>query len=385
MDNVQFTIVNELKPYGKYKKSQMPWIGELPEHWNCEKLYTRFKERRVKVSDKDYKPLSVTKLGIVLQLSTAAKSNDGDNRKLVKRGDFVFNSRSDRKGSSGLSGYDGSVSLINTVLEPYEINSKYAHYLLKSNNFIEEFYRNGRGIVADLWTTRFYEMRNIYIPIPSRTEQDQIVKYLDNKLAKINKFIKAKKKLITVLKEQKQAVINEAVTKGLNPGVKMKPSGIEWLEEIPESWDIRYLFQVTKEQFISNKEVHHQNLLSLSYGNIIQKNINKTEGLLPESFDTYQIVNDGNIILRLTDLQNDHKSLRIGLVTQTGIITSAYVCLNTKSIILPKYLYFLLHSFDVCKVFYGMGSGVRQGMSYKDIKKLKILLPSLSEQHIAEA
>lgn len=205
---------NRLKPYEKYRNVDALWLYEIPFHWNCEKLGMRFIERRTKVSDQDFAPLSVTKNGIVPQLSTAAKTNDGDNRKLVKSGDFGINSRSDRKGSSGLSVYNGSVSLINIVLKPVDISPKYSHYLLKSYGFIEEFYRNGRGIVADLWTTRYCDMRNINIPLPPREEQDQIVRYLDWKLAKINKFIKAKKKQIEVLKEQKQAIINEAVTYG---------------------------------------------------------------------------------------------------------------------------------------------------------------------------
>ena len=133
-----------------------------------------------------------------------------------------------------------------------------------------------------------------------------------------------------------------------------QPTEYDWLPEVPKHWENRYLFQICSKQSISNKDVHHQNLLSLSYGRIIKKDINTTKGLLPESFDTYQIVNDGNIILRLTDLQNDHKSLRVGLATETGIITSAYTCLISSNIS-PKYLYYLLHTYDLRKVFYGMG------------------------------
>ncbi len=237
---------HKLRPYGEYKETNIDWIGKVPLGWETTKLSTKFLERRIKVSDKDYIPLSVTKKGVVPQLSTAAKSNDGDNRKLVKKADFVINSRSDRKGSSGLSSYDGSVSLINIVLEPQSIHPEYVHYLFRSNNFVEEYYKNGRGIVADLWTTRFIEMKNIYIPIPLQEEQDQIVKYLDYKLAKINKFITAKKKLIEVLKEQKQAIINQAVTKGLNPDAKMKPSGIEWLGDVPEHWEVKKIKHCSK-------------------------------------------------------------------------------------------------------------------------------------------
>jgi type I restriction enzyme S subunit len=317
-----------LKPYEKYKETPALWLNIIPAHWESHKIRELFVERSEKVSDKDYSPLSVSKAGVVPQISTVAKTNNGDNRKLVRKGDFVINSRSDRRGSSGISNYDGSVSLINIVLKPRSfVNGRYMHYLLKSHYFIEEFYRNGRGIVADLWTTRYTEMKSIYLPVPTIEEQDQIVRFLDWKLAKINKLIRARKKQIALLNEQKQVIINHAVTKGLDPNVPMKDSGIEWIGTIPEHWKVLYLSQTATEQSISNKDIRNQNLLSLSYGKIINKDINTTDGLLPASFDTYQIVHNGNIILRLTDLQNDHKSLRVGLVTQTGIITSAYTCL----------------------------------------------------------
>lgn len=134
------------------------------------------------------------------------------------------------------------------------------------------------------------------------------------------------------------------------------------------------------EHFKSNKDVHHQNLLSLSYGRIVRKDINTTEGLLPASFDTYQIVEDGVIVLRLTDLQNDQKSLRVGLAKEEGIVTSAYVCLGVFKSMAPAYLYSVLHSYDIKKLFYSMGGGIRQGLNWQGLKKLDIPLPPLPEQ-----
>lgn len=230
-----------MKAYPKYKDSGVPWLEKVPEHWDVFRLGSQFAERKQKVSDKDFAPLSVTKKGILPQLATAAKSNDGDNRKKVCSGDFVINSRSDRKGSSGVSPHTGSVSLINTVLTPISLDGRYAHNFFRSHAFKEEFYRVGRGIVADLWSTKYADMSTIMIPVPTQDEQQQISRYLDWQTAKINKFIKAKKKLITLLKEQKQNVINEAVTKGINPDVKMKGSCVEWLGEIPEHWDVAAL------------------------------------------------------------------------------------------------------------------------------------------------
>ncbi|MFM6207134.1 restriction endonuclease subunit S, partial [Planktothrix sp.] len=127
------------------------------------------------------------------------------------------------------------------------------------------------------------------------------------------------------------------------------------------------------------KNLVEKNLLSLSYGRIIKKDFESNYGLLPESFETYQIVNPGNIILRLTDLQNDKKSLRVGIVKEKGIITSAYLCLNTQHIY-AQYAYKLLHNYDILKVFYNMGSGIRQNMNFKDLKRLPILVPPPEEQ-----
>ena len=202
-----------MERYESYKDSGVKWIGEIPGHWEVKRLGSYFTERRVKVSDKDFSPLSVTKNGIFPQLENVAKTNDGDNRKLVKENDFVINSRSDRKGSSGVSSFDGSVSLINIVLKPRKtIYSPFCNYLLKSIAFIEEFYRNGRGIVADLWTTRYDEMKIIKMAMPTLSEQTAIANYLDSVTSKIDEAISQQQKMISLLQERKQIIINDVVT-----------------------------------------------------------------------------------------------------------------------------------------------------------------------------
>jgi type I restriction enzyme, S subunit len=225
--------------YPAYKDSGVEWLGEIPEHWSLTRIGSHFEERKSKVSDKDFAPLSVTKQGILPQLDSAAKSNDGDNRKLVRKGDFVINSRSDRKGSSGIAIEDGSVSLINIVMKPISINPSFCNYLLKSNAFVEENYRIGHGIVADLWTTRYDEMKNIKIGVPPPKEQSLISNFLDDKTAKIDRAIAQKEKMITLLKERKQIIIQNAVTKGMDSNVKMKDSGVEWIGEVPEGWEVK--------------------------------------------------------------------------------------------------------------------------------------------------
>ena len=210
---ISHAVTKGLNPNAPMKDSGVEWLGEVPEHWGVNRLGVHFKNRKEKVSDKDFKPLSVTKHGIVPQLEHAAKSDNGDNRKLVRKGDYVINSRSDRKGSSGLADLDGSVSLINIVLTPFKtIHPKFSHYLLRSYLFQEEFYKYGHGIVADLWTTNYEDMRNIHLALPSVSEQTQISNFLEQETTRIDNLIAKQEKLIEKLKEYRASIISHAVT-----------------------------------------------------------------------------------------------------------------------------------------------------------------------------
>lgn len=161
---------------------------------------------------------------------------------------------------------------------------------------------------------------------------------------------------------------------------KIKDSGIEWIGSIPSHWRVHTLYQLVTQVKEKNSNLQEKNLLSLSYGKIKRKDIDSPDGLLPASFDGYNIIEDGDIVLRLTDLQNDHTSLRVGLATERGIITSAYTTLRPIDTSNSKYLFYLLHAFDLKKGFYGMGSGVRQGLNYAEVKELRVVLPSQDEQ-----
>ena len=227
-----------MMPYNAYKDSKLDWLGNIPSHWDLVKLGACFKERNEKVSDKDFAALSVTKNGILPQMEHVAKTDAGDNRKKVCIGDFVINSRSDRKGSSGTSNYDGSVSLISIALEPRLYEPRFAHHLLRSYNFQEEFYKYGKGIVADLWSTRYSDMKNISVPLMPIEEQQAIVTFLDRETQRIDSLIEEKQTFIQLLKEKRQTLINHVVTRGLNPNVEMHNSGIEWIGQVPKHWKL---------------------------------------------------------------------------------------------------------------------------------------------------
>lgn len=206
-------ITRGLNPNVKFKPTNISWLPEIPEHWKMSKVSSHFRQRNEKVSDKKYSPLSVSKIGITPQLDNVALSNaEGNSRKLVKVGDYAVNSRSDRKGSCGVSNYEGSVSLITIVLEPFDIDGGYVHYLFRSSPWVEEFYRNGRGIVADLWTTNYQMMKGMYLPVPPIEEQHAIVSYITERVAKIDSLVEKLNKEIECIKEYKQRLISDVIT-----------------------------------------------------------------------------------------------------------------------------------------------------------------------------
>ena len=221
------------------KDSGIDWIGTIPQDWQLSKIGSLYTQRNEKVSDKDYQPLSVTMQGILPQLATAAKTDDGDNRKLVRVGDFAINSRSDRRGSCGISPLDGSVSLINIILTPRTaMHPGYYNWLFNTTLFADEFYKWGHGIVADLWTTRWQEMKSITVPVPEYAEQERIAAFLDAECAVIDAVLEKTRASIEEYKKLKQAVITQAVTKGIRGDRPMKDSGIEWIGEISQDFEI---------------------------------------------------------------------------------------------------------------------------------------------------
>ncbi len=367
--------------YETYKPTGTAWIGAIPEQWDCKKVSALFSQRKTKVSDKDYSPLSVAKIGVVPQLDTAVKTDAGDNRKLVMAGDFVINSRSDRKGSCGVSQLDGSVSLINIVLTPrQEWNGSYVHYLLRSQPFSEEYYRYGRGIVSDLWTTRYSEMKNIMLPIPPRKEQDRIVRYLDWQVSKTNKLIAALKKQIALLKARKQAVVNEAVTKGLHPDVPMKYSGVEWIGDIPAHWNIIKLRSILKPVSVKN----HPELPLLSVvreQGVIVRDVEDSESnhnFIPDDLSNYKVVRTGQFAMnKMKAWQGSY-----GMSQFTGIVSPAYFIFDV-SFENTEYFHYAIRSKVYVNFFAQASDGIRVGqwdLNMHKMKEIPFIVPPASEQ-----
>lgn len=375
-----------MKRYESYKPSGISWIGEIPSHWKEKKAKYLFirQNRMVNVEDD---VITCFRDGQVTLRKNRRTTGFTESFKEygyqgIRKGDLVIHQMDAFAGSTGISDSNGKGTPVYIVCTPANANVYnpfFGHVIryMGLNGYIMSLYKGIRERSSNFSYDVFCQQ---YLPFPPIEEQKKIVEYLSTKTSLIDAQQSAREKEIRLLEELKQAEIANVVTRGLNPDVPMKDSGIPWIGKIPSHWETPFLFQFCNEHFISNKNVHHQNLLSLSYGKIIRKDINKTDGLLPKSFDTYQIVEPGNIILRLTDLQNDQKSLRVGFAKEEGIITSAYVALEVKDKALPEYLYLILHTYDIKKVFYSMGGGLRQSLNFDGLRKLNIPIPPLEEQ-----
>lgn len=370
-----------MQRYSEYTPAPVAWLGDLPLHWDVKKIGSLFSERRTKVSDKDYPPLSVAKIGVVPQLSTAVKTDAGDNRKLVCAGDFVINSRSDRKGSCGVSELDGSVSLINIVLTPRnQWNSRYVHYLMRSQPFSEEYYRNGRGIVSDLWTTRYSEMKSILLPIPPRSEQNQIVRFLDWKVSSINRLIANKKRQIALLREREAVHISHVVVRGLNDTVALSDSGVEWIRDIPAHWEAmrcKYLFNERDERSAEGKEQHLS--MSQKYGLVPDSQLDERR-MLSESYKGGKICYPNDLVLNRLKA---HLGV-FSLSPQLGVISPDYtVLVPNDSRILPAYAETVLKSIRCRGELRVRVRGVVEGfwrLYTDDFNTIVLPVPPLSEQ-----
>ena len=373
------------------KDSGVEWIGQIPKDWSISPLKYNYEVVAgatpessksdywdgdiVWITPADFKTKDVyvergsryiTKLGF-----------DSCSTSIIPKGNIIFSKRAPIGSvvinSKDLCTNQGCLSCINKDIN---VNNKYYYYVLSIYTDVFELFGSG---------TTFKEISgnvfsNIILPYPCVEVQNTIVNFLDEKCSEIDTLTSDIQKQIDILEQYKKSVIMESVTKGLNPDAEMKDSGIEWVGQIPVSWHIHPVSIYFDERKNKNRLGKESNLLSLSYGQIIRKDINTIGGLLPESFNTYNIVEKDDIIIRPTDLQNDKRSLRTGLVKEHGIITSAYIGLNPKRFVCSAYFHYLLHVYDVMKVFYNMGNGVRQGLNYSEFAKLMLIAPSFDEQ-----
>lgn len=368
------------------KDSGIEWVGSIPSDWAIKPLYCYFSERKNKnILGKEDNLLSLS-YGKVIRKDI--NTNEGllpsnyNGYNIVEAGDIVIRptdlQNDQRSLRTGLVTERGIITSAYIALKPLSnINSRFYHFLLHTYDTLKVFYNMGGGVRQGL---NYDEFAKLKIYSPSSSEQQRIADFLDRECGKIDSIIADVEKQIELLERYKRSVIFETVTKGLDHSVQMKDSGIDYIGTIPECWTIEPLFIHFREGKKKNVACKEENLLSLSYGKVIRKDINSAEGLLPASFSSYNVVSEGDIIIRPTDLQNDKRSLRTGLVKEKGIITSAYIDLIPFKGVNSRYYQYLLHVYDIVKTFYNMGNGVRQGLNYDEFSKLLVLSPPKQEQ-----
>lgn len=368
------------------KDSGLSWVGEIPSDWVAHPVYYYFGERKNKnIFGQEDNLLSLS-YGRVIRKDI--NTNGGllpesfNTYNIVEAGDIIIRPtdlQNDKKSlRTGLCLERGIITSAYIALRPIRrLNSGFFRYLLHAYDISKVFYNMGNGVRQGL---NFSEFSRLTVFEPPIEIQDKVTQYLDTATAEVDKIISDIQTQIDTLEQYKRSVITETVTKGLNPDAEMKDSGIEWVGEIPVHWPVHPVYSYYGERKNKNRLGKEDNLLSLSYGRVIRKDINTNDGLLPESFNTYNIVEAGDVIIRPTDLQNDKRSLRTGLVKEHGIITSAYIDLCPLKQVDSRYFHFLLHAYDVMKVFYNMGNGVRQGLNYSEFSRLMVFEPPYEEQ-----
>lgn len=355
--------------------SNFEWYGNIPKNWNVKK--GKYLYKFIQTGKKD-----------------SGENNPGGkypfftcSKEVLTIDEYSFDREALLVAGNGIVGetkyYNGKFDAYQRVYVISDFTSEiFVPYLTlyMTNNF--NIYLTWRMIGSVINFVKLDDIKNFDISYPVYQTQMKIANFLENKSRKIEDLIMNQQQQIEKIKEYKQSLISEVVTKGLDPNVEFKESGIEWIGKIPAHWKMVFLSSIFYEHKLKNANLVNTNLLSLSYGNIVNKDINTRDGLLPDSFEGYNIVSNNDIVLRLTDLQNDKKSLRVGLCTQEGIITSAYITIRAKVDLNSYYFHKLLHSYDINKVFYGMGSGVRQSMGFNEIRKIPLLLPPKNEMKI---
>jgi type I restriction enzyme S subunit len=371
--------------YSKYKSTNISWLPTLPQTWELVKAKFLFTERVQKGFENEPLLAATQTQGVIpkslYEVTTVTAQKDFHLLKLVEVGDFVISLRS-FQGGIEYAYYKGIISPAYTIFFPKNskrVNNQFYKYFFKSQPFIKSLVLFVTGI-REGQNIDFTEFKNSLLPLPSIEEQNSIANYLDSQNAQLNLFISKKQKLIALLKEQRPSIICKAVTKGIDEKAELKNTGLDWLGEIPNHWSTLPFFAAFKEKYIKNDKQQDYDVLSLSYGTIVKRKLDDNFGLLPESFDTYQMTSPGDYIFRLTDMQNDHKSLRVGLSKISGIITSAYLNVRAKIEIDEDFAFYLLHSYDLSKIIYTLGGGVRQSIGFAELKRIPILLPPMQEQ-----
>lgn len=373
-----------MEKYKEYKDSGVQWLGEIPSHWELLKMKYAFKERSEKNHPNEEALCATQSRGVIPQSLYEGRVvvvNKGfEGLKLVKVGDFVISLRS-FQGGIEYAYYQGIISAAYTVLQPKESDmAPYFKYMFKSHDYIQLLQTCVTGI-REGQNINYPLLAKKAVPIPPMEEQHAIVSYLDTKCSKLDTFISNKEKEITLLQEMKQRVITDAVTRGLNPNVKFKPTNIPWLPEIPEHWEEKRLSTQFTGDVQVNKDFTVKHAFKFNYGELVPKNEVGAPEEYRDVYVRYSLIKEGDVLINGLNLNYDFVSQRVACAPADGIITSAYVVCRPRKNVNYNYYTLLFKAMDSMKLFHGMGSGIRLTLSFKELKKQLLPVPPIEEQH----
>jgi len=369
--------------YETYKDSGLPWLGQIPAHWGLKKSKFLWRELEDRSITGDEQLLSVSQYYGVIPKEDDSRSESLVDYKRCRKQDLVVNIMLAWMSGLGVTDHDGIVSPAYCVYRQLEDhNSKYLNYLYRTPLYLAEFAKKSKGIVPSRWRMYTEDFGQVFSLLPLRDEQDRIAKFLDQKNSEIDDAIAKKQRLIDLLKEQKAILINQAVTKGLNPDIPLRDSGVDWIGEIPEHWTIKK----NRELFTERKESGSESLpiltVSLHTG-VSDNEQDETENIRSkiriEDKTCYRRVYPGDIAFNMMRAWQG----AIGVVKTDGQVSPAYIIASPCSLIDGEYFEYQYRT----SVFIGQmdrsSKGItdfRKRLYWAEFKQLSTIVPPLDEQ-----
>lgn len=371
-----------------YKDSGTDWLGKIPVTWSISKISELFIQKKERSTDGE-ELLSVYRDHGVIPKSSRddnhnKESEDLSNYTLIKPNDLVINKMKAWQGSVAISHYRGIVSPAYftygiTRAGKEKLYLPYLHHLLRSRKYIETYRRISKGVRPAQWDLDPYQFKILPVLVPPFETQKRIADFLDQKTLAIDDLILKKEKMIELLKEKRAAIITRAVTKGLDTNTKLKPSGVEWVGNIPERWITRRGKYVSKYKKELNSSYQCDHVLALTLRGVINKDDYEARSLVPADYASYQLFEQNDLVFKLIDLENFQTS-RVGIVGCEGIMSPAYIRIVTKKGFVPKYAYWYYYSLYLQGIYNFLGMGVRSTLNQNDLLSLWVLLPPQEEQ-----
>lgn len=374
-----------MKKYNAYKDSGVKWIGEIPSHWGLRRAKYMFNKEKREVRDIDDVVTCFRDGEVTLRKNRRTTGFTESFTEIgyqgVRKGDLVIHQMDAFAGSIGVSDSDGKCTSVYHCCTPkgsYDAHY-YAHLvrLMAKRGYIQSLYRGIRERSSDF---KFPVFGNQFLAIPPLHEQQAIVDYLKDKTLKIEQYVSARERERELLDSLKQSEIANVVTRGLNPNVKMKDSGIPWIGEIPEHWEVKRWGNAFKENKDINSNLENTTAFQFNYGSLVRKKREYKEEEDAETYAKYTILKPKDIVINGLNLNYDFVSQRVAISDDNGIITSAYISMHPRDNVEAQYFCYLFKTMDAMKLFHGMGTGIRLTLSFAELKKQYIPIPPLSEQ-----